>query len=105
MPRQEVIEASSSEVLELVSGDSQSLLVVDTSQLWIESVAETPTRLPTAPGLTNHLAFRVRVDPSAFGLDLAAVIPMLGCALVRQSSGITAVDHTYFSEFNIIMEN
>ena len=105
VPQQEVTEASSSQMPGLVSGDSQSLLVVDTSQLQIESLAETPTRLPTAPGLTNHLAFRVSVAQSAFGLDLATVIPMIGCALVRQSSDLTAVEHIYFSEFSIVLED
>lgn len=104
-PKQEISQAAPSAVPDLVSGDFRPLLIVDTAHLLIESVPETPTTLPTAPGLTNHLAFRVRVTPSSFGSNMSVVIPWLSCALVSQSATAAPVAHTYFSEFTIVLED
>jgi hypothetical protein len=105
VPKQEISQATASELPDLVSGDFRPLLIVDTAHLLIESVPETPTRLPTAPGLTNHLAFRVAVTPSSFGSNIALVIPLLGCALVSQSATSAPDVHTYISEFTIVLED
>ena len=116
VPKQEVSQAAPAAVPDLVSGDFRPLLIVDTAHLLIESVPDacssavcsaffTPTTLPTAPGLTNHLAFRVTVTPSSFGANMSVVIPWLSCALVSQSATAAPVAHTYFSEFTIVLED
>jgi hypothetical protein len=92
-------------MVKLVSGDSQTLLVVDTAYLEIKSLSETPTMLPTAPGLTNHLVVQVTVVPNKFGSNMETVVQMLNCALISESGTSEPVEHTYFSELTIVRED
>ena len=84
-PWTEILQASAEQMAELVSAESPSLLLVDIQHLEIEPLIVTPERLPTAPGLTNHLTIGVHVASDSFGLDLASALPLLNCALISVS--------------------
>mmetsp|Transcript_30594 Transcript_30594/g.46938 ORF Transcript_30594/g.46938 Transcript_30594/m.46938 type:complete len:123 (-) Transcript_30594:10955-11323(-) len=60
---------------ELVSADSQTLLLIDSDNIQIVSITGTATRLPLAPNLSTHVT--VNVVANDLGIDLNKVLPML----------------------------
>ena len=101
VPDTEVSQASASDLVQLVAGDAPKLLFVDSGSLLLEALAETPGRLPTASGFTNHLPVQVTAALADFGADLASAVPLLGCALVSKQTAPYPAGRPYFASYSL----
>lgn len=83
----------------LINDDSPWFYFVDYRFLIFETIQETPTRLPVAPGLVNHITVDVRniteytsddgtVTSGALGWDLETVLPLLTCAFLNADESL-----------------
>ena len=104
VPLTEVTQASALQLAALVASDAPILLFVDSSLLKLEAHADTPVRLPTAPGFTNHLPVKVSAPAGGFGAGLTVATPLLGCALVSaEAAPSPARKPYYFSTYSLVV--
>lgn len=96
-PGLEVALADDLSMRDLVSDDSPWFFYVDHRFLVFEHIQETATRLPVAPGLTNHITLDLRnlterglasgsQLAGSLGWGLGTVLPILGCAFLSTST-------------------
>ena len=103
VPQTEVSQASAAEVPQLVAGDAPTLLFVDSSFLLLEALEETPTRLPTAPGFTNHVPVRVSAASADFGAALHPAVPLISSALVSKQTAPYPAGQAYFASYALVV--
>ena len=106
----EIVLASDSTMGDIVSPDSPTFLFIDSNLIKFTTLPDreaerslgegsTPVRMPTAPGLTNHISLNIERDSSSgsLGLVMSDIIRLLSCALISDSN-------SYYSDLTISQE-
>jgi len=102
-PTWRLVDSAALSIIKLDHYYDQSM--VDNKSAAVNTVPGTYERIPTAPGLTNHLTFSVKADAAALGLELTQALPMLGCALLSDESDGSVAARVYYSDITMTLES
>lgn len=112
VPQVEITAANNlgQDLTRLVNSNSPSWRMMNSAALQITPVAAvntvpgTYTRIPSAPGLTNHLTFTVSATAASLGIELTEALPLLRCALLSSVTDGPVSVSAHYSDRTMVLE-